>query len=100
MKKPEPCASVNLGWPPPSGKLGIPCSRKNRSNGGRLENGGRLFSCSLSCETTSSPFVSVSFAPPQIPAGFCLWPIPAKLGGPESLAGVGAAFCGVPPHGG
>src|SRR5215475_9041792 len=87
MKKPEPCASVNLGWPPPSGKFGIPNSR----NGGRLENGGRLCSCSLSSELMSSEFVSWSFTRTEITAGFTLWTIAAKLGGPARSAGCATA---------
>src|SRR5215475_991233 len=87
MKKPEPCASVTLGWPPPSGKFGIPNSR----NGGRLENGGRLCSCSLSSELMSSEFVSWSFTRTEITAGFTLWTIGAKLGGPARSAGCATA---------
>src|SRR6266853_545025 len=92
MKKPEPGASANLGWPPPSGKSGIPCSRKNRSNGGRLKNGGRLCSCPLSCELISSEFVSLTFARTEITAGLTRWTIAAKLGGPDrSTACAGAS---------
>src|SRR5216684_7158378 len=94
MKKPEPCASANLGWPPPSGKLGIPCSRENRSNGGRLKNGGRLCSCPLSCELMSSEFVSLTFARTEITAGLTLWTIAAKLGGPDRSAGCAGASGG------
>src|SRR2546425_11127654 len=94
MKKPEPCASVNLGWRPPSGKFGIPKSRKKRSNGGRLKNGGRLFSCSLSCELMSSEFVSVTFARTEITAGLTLWTIEGKLGGPDRPAGCAGASDG------
>src|SRR5258708_15461085 len=94
MKKPEPCASVSLGWPPPSGKLGIPCSRKNRSNGGRPKNGGRLCSCPLSCEPISSEFVALTFARTEITAGLTLWTIAAKLGGPDRSAGCAGASGG------
>ncbi len=87
MKNPEPCASVNRGRPPPSGKFGIQNSRKNRSNGGRPKNGGCCCSCSSSCEPISLEFVSCSLARTEITVGFTLWTIGAKLGGPDRSAG-------------
>src|SRR5579871_1448631 len=94
MKKPEPCARAECGRPWPSGKFGTPKSRKNRSNGGLLKNGGRFCSCpfpSFPGELKSSGLVWVILTRTEITAGLTLRTTGAKLRGPDGPADCGGA---------